>query len=301
MSNTKEGVNNINENNSVVIKDRQLDFTSKERDLGFYSTSTMGSSETRNTVKLAPFAPNLGMTENNRREASPSVMEGIYIKTDAGKQREEELGVLPLPFSEANELNDRDRRLNDAKLLEKMENRTPKKRKNNKLYIGICISFALIVIIIASVAAISASNDEVKIDGQNEDQNEDANEVKGLFNTTDIQEIRNICDNFVLSEFVEEDDSDFDTQFLVCTGEFTFHICHKVDDNFLLQQRDCRNGLRRVCPCNFGDFIDLRRSETLDEDDICIESQSDSEVEVDNENCNFLLDQDSNFDLKTFL
>lgn len=295
MSNTNDDSNDINGNNSAVIRGRQLDFTNREGDLGFISTSTIGTTDTRNTVKMAPFAPNLGMTDSTRLEASASDMDAVYNDTDAGKQRKNEIGVSPLSFTEANDLNQREKKVNDARILKELEGRGKMSDKKKKIYAGICIAFVFIVIIISVIAA-NSNNDE---NGADVEENEDDDDVDEAFNSIIKEEIESICKNFVGSDFVEEDSTGEDEQFIVCIDEVSFIICEKDGDSFDPKEDDCDKGPgnnNKICSCKIGDFIDLRRDEKLDEDDICIDPDDDI-----SESCDFLLDNDADIDLRSFL
>lgn len=254
----------------------------------------MDTNDTRFTDKMALFdTHNLGMTENTRLEATPSIMEGVYENTIPGKQSKQELGVSPLPFNKANELNTKDKLLNDARILKRLENKT-KPTKRTKLLFGLILIliFFLICVILFFNIGNNDEDDEIEIEIENEGEDE-------VFRTTDPTEIREICE--ALGNNVVEDDSDVNTspQFIVCTDENVFLVCEKNEEGDLeLRQNECRNegNSNNICPCIFGDFVDLRREQNLNENDICVEQSIAS-----NSECNILLDNDPNIDLESLL
>lgn len=86
------------------------------------STQTFDS---RDTTRMEEAKHDLGLTEDQLDEASPSFMDVAYTKTKNGQVNQKELGGGPIPFNELKKIK---KQMNKEKEAEFLKN----KRKNKK-------------------------------------------------------------------------------------------------------------------------------------------------------------------------
>lgn len=252
-----------------------------------FSTKTVQTNLTTDTVRLEPAQPDLGISESTRLNATPNVMENAYKETRIGKQNEN-LGGGPIPFEQINIINQQNKEFKQAEKVQKNKNKS-------------CLVCALVLVLIIILSS-GATLVTILISNNNDNEDEDRTNAPTLsptfaptfspFLSTDIDEIREICE-----KFVEIDNKGETFQFGVCLNDNDLILCEKQDNIGIIDERECLeegffdfldNG---KCPCTVGEFIDLR-NDINGEEEVCV----DNDV---NENlvCNLLLDDDPNIQL----